>query len=95
MSQTIGLSKSKYCKGFQCPKILWLDKYKPEVGEDVLPETVLANGTMVGDLARGYYGEYKLVEFTYDKQAMCDQTRKFMDEGNENIAEASFLYDGE
>ena len=94
MSQTIGLSKSKYCKGFQCPKILWLDKYKPEVGEDVLPETVLANGTMVGDLARGYYGEYKLVEFTYDKQAMCDQTRKFMDEGNENIAEASFLYDG-
>ena len=24
------LSKSKYCKGIQCKKILWLDKYKPD-----------------------------------------------------------------
>ena len=94
MLEFIGLSKSKYCKGFQCPKILWLDKYKPEVGEDVLPETVLANGTMVGDLARGYYGDYRLVEFTNDKQAMCEQTKQFIAEGTENIAEASFLYDG-
>ena len=26
----IYLSKSKYCKCVQCPKILWLKKYKPE-----------------------------------------------------------------
>ena len=25
------LSKSKYCKGMQCPKILWLDDNKPEL----------------------------------------------------------------
>ncbi len=94
MYQEIGLSKSKYCKGFQCPKILWLNKYKPEVGEDVLPEAVLANGNMVGDLARGYYGDYSLVEFSNDKKAMCDQTLKYIDDGAINIAEASFIYDG-
>ncbi len=23
-------SKSKYCRLWQCPKMLWMDKYKPE-----------------------------------------------------------------
>ena len=26
----MNLSKSKYCQGIQCKKILWLNKYKPE-----------------------------------------------------------------
>lgn len=94
MTNEIGLSKSRYCKGIQCPKILWLDQYKPEVGEDVLPETVIANGNLVGELARQYFGSYSLVEFTYDKEEMVSQTRDFMKLGSENIAEASFLYDG-
>jgi len=71
----IGLSKSRYCKGIQCPKILWMDLNKPEEAEDNLPETVLANGTRVGDLARDYFGNYRLVDYTRDKKAMCDQTR--------------------
>ena len=33
MSLITDLSKSRYCKGFQCPKILWLDHYKPEEAE--------------------------------------------------------------
>ncbi len=28
------LSKSKYCKGLQCLKMLWLDRHHPELGED-------------------------------------------------------------
>ncbi len=90
----IGLSKSKYCKGVQCPKILWLNEHKPEEAEDVLPEAILATGNMVGDLARSYYGEYVLVDFTYDKQAMCKQTQDYIDAGEQNIAEASFVFDG-
>ena len=90
----IGLSKSRYCKGIQCPKILWMDLNKPEEAEDNLPETILANGTRVGDLARDYFGNYSLVDYTSDKTAMCDQTRKLMASGAENVAEASFLYDG-
>jgi hypothetical protein len=48
---------------------------------------------MVGDFARNYYGKYSLVEYSTDKAKMVDQTRAFMDAGEENIAEASFIYD--
>lgn len=93
MSKT-GLSKSKYCKGIQCPKILWMDKYKPEEAADNLPETILENGNMVGDLARSYFGDYSLVEFSYDKAKMCTDTDNLIESGADNIAEASFVYDG-
>ena len=33
------LTKSKYCKGLQCPKILWLDEYHPEFGENIAKAT--------------------------------------------------------
>lgn len=71
-----------------------MDKYKPEEAEDVLPEAVLANGNRVGDLAREYFGEYSLVVFDYDKQTMCTATQEFVQAGVDNIAEASFSYDG-
>lgn len=29
----VNLSKSKYCAMWQCPKMLWLHKYKPELAE--------------------------------------------------------------
>ena len=90
----LGLSKSKYCKGIQCPKILWMDKYKPEEAEDVLPEAVLANGNKVGDVARRYFGQYDLVDFDYDKNVMTEKTKQFMQAGSESIAEAAFLVDG-
>ncbi len=91
---SLGLSKTKYCKGVQCPKMLWLEKYKPEEAEDILPESILATGTMVGDIARGYFGDYALVEFNYDKTIMAAKTKQFMEAGAENIAEAAFLIDG-
>lgn len=70
------LSKSRYCKGIQCPKMLWLDAYKPQEAEDILPESVLANGTLVGDLARSYFGEYSLVDFSFDKTEMVNKTNE-------------------
>ena len=90
----IGLSKSKYCKGIQCPKILWMDMNMPEKGEDVLFESVMATGNMVGDLARHYFGEYDLVEFDFNKNIMADKTKQLMESGSENIAEAAFYIDG-
>jgi len=94
LGEKIGLSKSRYCKGVQCPKILWMDKYKPDEAVDNLPEAVLANGNRVGDLARDYFGEYKLVEFTLNKSVMVKSTEELVSSGAENIAEASFLVDG-
>ena len=46
------LSKSKYVRGLQCPKMLWMDKYMPEQApENPNLEAIFATGNMVGDLA--------------------------------------------
>ena len=55
----MNLSKSKYCSLWQCPKILWMNKYKSE--ELVLDSSALARmeaGNEVGDLAMGLFGDY-------------------------------------
>lgn len=88
------LSKTKYCRGFQCPKMLWMDLHMPEEGVNVLSETVAANGHMVGELARRYFGSYSLVDSGCGRQAMAGQTQRLMEAGAENIAEAAFYRDG-
>lgn len=53
---SFNLSKSKYCSALQCPKILWLKKYKPEIFDDsVMNQSVLETGNEVGDLAMGLF----------------------------------------
>ena len=94
MPDMFDISKSKYCRGVQCPKMLWMDLHMPEKAEDVLSETVMANGNMVGELAREYFGSYELVPFDYQKQVMADKTAELMKAGAENIAEAAFYVDG-
>lgn len=94
MSVKYGLSKSRYCQGLQCPKMLWLQKNKPEEAVSLADEAVLENGRMVGEVAREYFGKYDLIDFSFDKQMMCDQTKACLDAGAESIAEASFIYDG-
>ena len=94
MSTITDLSKSRYCKGLQCPKILWMDAYHPEKAENVLSEQVMKNGNLVGDLARQYFGEYALVDFSYVKSEMTEKTQALIASGAENIAEAAFMTDG-
>ena len=48
----MNLSKSKYCNGIQCKKMLWLDKYKNEEKEDLSNDSALENGKEVGILAK-------------------------------------------
>ncbi len=95
----IYLSKSKYCGLWQCPKIAWLRKYKPETA--ALDGSVLARmeaGNMVGDLAMGLFGDY--VEVTayngekLDLSRMIADTQTEMAKGTPNICEASFSYNG-
>lgn len=43
----IYLSKSRYCKCVQCPKILWLIKYKPEVAVPSEKDAVFENGSII------------------------------------------------
>ena len=72
----IYLSKSKYCGLWQCPKIAWLRKYKPE--EWVLDDGTLARmeaGNEVGDLAMGLFGDF--VEVTAYTDGKLDLNKLF------------------
>jgi hypothetical protein len=94
------LSKSKYCRLWQCAKQLWLDTNHPELQtDDSSLEDRMVTGNEVGDLAMGLFGDY--VEVTVlqedgrpDISAMIEKTRVCIDAGVENICEASFSYDG-
>ena len=95
-----GLSKSRYTAFCQCPKNLWLNMYKPE--EATVDEALQARfeqGSNVGDLAMGLFGNFKEVtahqeDGSLDLQKMIELTKQYMDEGVENICEASFSCEG-
>jgi hypothetical protein len=89
----MNLSKSKFCRGKQCLKMLWLDTHKPELADNsVMNEAVLATGNKVGDLAMGYYGAYKEVPYAQDKTQMLQTTQELLRQGEPTICEASFAY---
>ena len=95
-----GLSKSRYTAFCQCPKNLWLKVYKPnEATIDAGLQARFAQGNEVGDLAMGLFGDFKEVtthqeDGSLDLQKMIDLTKQYMDEGVENICEASFSCEG-
>lgn len=94
------LSKSRYTAFCQCPKNLWLKVNKPE--EAVVDDATQARfeqGNEVGDLAMGLFGEYKEAhaekpDGSLDLAVMTEQTHQWMNEGVENICEASFIFEG-
>ena len=87
-------SKSKYCAGQQCPKILWMDRNMPEQKTEQDDSRVKA-GLMVGDLAMGYFSAFTEVPFDHeDMGGMIDETKRLLEAGIAVITEASFSYDG-
>ena len=86
------LSKSKYCKAKQCDKLLWLSKYKKEVADEIDIQSILDNGTAVGELARELFGKFVNIEYNEDLSKMLNQTKELIDKGTEIITEASFNF---
>lgn len=86
------LSKSKYCKAKQCNKSLWLLKNMPEVATEIDNQSVLDNGTKVGELAREIFGEYKNIEYQEDLSKMLEQTEELLKLAPNIITEASFNF---
>ena len=86
------LSKSRYCKAVQCKKIIWLKKYKPEYAIQKAKDTVLNNGTAVGQLAKGLFGKYEDIEFNENLDIMIKQTQELLNNKPSIITEASFNY---
>ncbi len=94
----MGLSKSKYTLFCQCPKALWLRTYKPkEATIDQSVENRFVAGNIVGDLAMGLFGDFVEVTATNDDSSldlaeMIRKTQECIEQGIENICEASFSY---
>lgn len=93
-------SKSKYCLVWQCPKLLWLSKYKPELkSEDPSLQARFDEGNVVGDLAMGLFGDFTEVtafkeDGRLDLNTMQQLTKECIATSVENICEASFNYNG-
>ena len=96
----MNLSKSKYTRFCQCPKMLWLDTYRPGLAvQDPALQRRFQEGNEVGDLAMGLLGDF--VETTaytaggkLDIPAMLKNTKMYLAEGKENICEAAFTKNG-
>ncbi len=93
-------SKSRYCLVWQCPKLLWLNKYRPELKlVDPSLEARFLEGNVVGDLAMGLFGDFTEVtafeeDGKLDLDKMKELTKQCVAAGVENICEASFDYNG-
>ncbi len=88
----MNLSKSKYCNAFQCMKMLWLDTNKKEVRDDINNQSVLDNGTLVGEVAKNLFGPHINIEFNKDLSKMLEDTKKALTNKEAVITEASFSY---
>jgi len=90
------LSKSLYTRAIQCPKSLWLKKHKPEVltPPDASAQAVFDTGNVVGELACDLFPDGVEVEFSRDYTQMAEITARLLEEGVQDIYEATFMYDG-
>ncbi|EAK0810931.1 DUF2779 domain-containing protein [Campylobacter lari] len=90
-------SKSRYTRGTQCAKSLWLKTYKNEI-LSVPNENALAKfstGNKVGELACELFPNGVKIEFegsSFDEK--YEQTKKLLKNNQEVIYEATFCYDG-
>ena len=93
----MGITKTDFMRGMQCPRMLWLDKHRPELR--VIPPEVqsrLDAGNDFGDRAMGMFGPYE--EMTVylpgkqipDKKAMIARTQDALQRGVGVICEAAF-----
>ncbi len=92
----MNLSKSLYTKGIQCPKALWLKKYKPSVliPPDEQAQAIFETGNIVGDLACQLFLDGKEVPYTTNYDEMISTTKEWIEVGVSNIYEATFNYEG-
>ena len=89
------LSKSKYLKAMQCPKMLWMDMNMPEAFDYAVMDTALLTaGKEVGDLAKGCFKDFTEVPYSKIKAEMALETNRLLADEAKVIAEASFVYEG-
>ncbi len=89
------LSKSRFTRGSNCHRSLWL--YAHKRSEQFIPEAtqkIFARGTSAGELARDYFpgGRLAILE-ALPGYASAKRTQQFIREGVETIYEATFIFE--
>lgn len=87
------ISKSRYLKGLQCPKLLWWSVNEPDSKElepDLLTQHRFDVGNQVGELARTLYENGVLVEDKKDFTKWLKNTKEAIEAGQTVIYEAAF-----
>ncbi len=93
----MAMTKTSFMRGMQCPKMLWLDRHKPD--QKIIPPYIqqrLDAGNDFGDLAMGMFGPFE--EMTVylpgktipDTKAMVAKTEDAIRRGVDVICEAAF-----
>jgi len=87
------LTKSKYLSGLQCVKKLWLDSYDPDKAPPLTEqqEYIMGQGQEVGELARSYFKDSVLIDYSSYKNMLSD-TLKVLNTNPSAIFEATFKY---
>ena len=89
----MNLSKSSYCRGIQCKKILWLEKHKPEEKEEINNDRILEQGNDIHEVARYLFGSHINIEYRENLSQMIEDTMNTIDSYKDVIiTEASFTY---
>lgn len=91
------LSKSRFQKGLQCEKALWLGMHRrdlaPPVGES--QQWIFDQGTEVGRLAQGVFpGGVEVTEDHLHAEEALRTTRRLLDEGATVLYEPAFTFGG-
>lgn len=89
----MNLSKSSYCRGIQCKKILWLEKHKPKEQENHNNDKILEQGNNIHEIAKYLFGSHINIEYTENLNEMIQNTINTIESyKNVIITEASFNY---
>ena len=89
----MNLSKSSYCRGIQCKKILWLEKHKPEEKQEINNDRILETGNDIHEVARYLFGSHINIEYRENLSQMIEDTMNTIDSYKDVIiTEASFTY---
>ena len=96
----MGVTKTDFVRGMQCPKMLWMDHHKPELKEiPIEVQKKLDRGNEFGDRMMGLFGPYTEVQEYYpgtkwpDKPRMAAKTAELIAAGTKIICEAAFMDD--
>jgi hypothetical protein len=90
------LSKTRYLRGLQCPKSLWLQQFRPDLRAAVSPglQHIFDQGRRVGELARRRFPGGTLVAADHEHIGEAlQQTAAALKAGAETLFEAAFACD--